>query len=307
MICLIALVVFGVLAIFSAKHRPLAREALDCVLRRITFRPCVANLDQKLKGQTAGWLLEHAPWLAKPVYKNFEFISWVFTFLLFLSIAGSLWGFYNWWAYGNCNGPEQTGFCVFNAVAKGEGLNWGSLLGLKPALTRPEGKAGWLIGSPDAELTVIEFGCYSCPYTKQAEPVVKQLLEHYQGRVNVLFKVFPIPAHPYAKEMALAAEAAGMQGKWLEMHEKLFERQDFARLNGEKEIKAIAGSLGLDLERFERDFKSAQAFERVVATSAEGEKAGIYGTPTFFIGEKTVVGPKEFEEMRALIDGELGK
>ena len=235
MICLIALVVFGVLAVFSAKYRPLAREAFDCVLRRITFRPCVANLDQKLKGATAGWLLEHAPWAARGVYKNFELLSWVFTLLMIASLLGVGWGLYNWWAFGNCNGPGQTGFCVFNAVAKGEGLDFGALLGLKPALVRPEGKAGWLMGSPDAELTIVEFGCYACPYTKKAEPAVKELLEKYKGHVNVLFKAFPLPNHPYAKEMALAAEAAGMQGQWLEMHDQLFERQDRVRLDGEKE------------------------------------------------------------------------
>src|SRR3989338_5438375 len=138
MICLIALVVFGVLALFSAKYRPVAREAFDCVLRRITFRPCVANLDQRIKGQTSAWLLEHAPWASRFFYKNFELLSWALTLLMIWSIVAAGLGVYNWWAFGNCNGPGQTGFCVFNAVAKGEGLDFGALLGLKPALVRPE-------------------------------------------------------------------------------------------------------------------------------------------------------------------------
>lgn len=120
MICLIALIVFGFLAIFSATHRPLAKEALDCVLRKTTFRPCKTNLDQRLRSQFTGMIMKRSPKLAGFTFKYFTILSWIFVLLLTLSTVYSGIGIYNYVKYGNCNGPHNAAFCIFNPVDSGE-------------------------------------------------------------------------------------------------------------------------------------------------------------------------------------------
>ncbi len=113
MICLIALVVFGILGIFSVGYRKIAREAFDCIFRRVTFRPCTSGLDVRLKSGITGKLMQKSPRVAGAVYRHFEVISWFFTVLMIVSIILSARGMYYLVKYGNCNGP-QGGICIFS-------------------------------------------------------------------------------------------------------------------------------------------------------------------------------------------------
>jgi len=112
MICIIALVVFGIMGIFSATHRELAKDAFDCVFRRVTLRPCNTGFDEKMKGMIVGRLLLKSPTAAKHVNRHFELLSWLFLAITAVSLAYSAWGAYNYWAYGNCNGPQSSEFCI---------------------------------------------------------------------------------------------------------------------------------------------------------------------------------------------------
>ena len=120
MICVIALIVFGVLAIFSATHRPLAKEAFDCVFRKITFRKCHTDLDRRIKGDIVGRAMKRSPWFARFLHKWFAVISWIFLIIFILSIVQSGISVYNWVAYDNCNGPNSDGYCVLNAIELSE-------------------------------------------------------------------------------------------------------------------------------------------------------------------------------------------
>ena len=101
MICLIALVVFGIMGIFSMKYRVIAKEALDCVFRRVTLRKCETGLDRRLKSQITGNLMRKSPVLGRFTFRHFEVISWVFTIILLASIVQSGISTYNFIAYGN--------------------------------------------------------------------------------------------------------------------------------------------------------------------------------------------------------------
>ena len=114
MICFIALIVFGILGIFSATHRKMAKEAFDCVFRRLTLKPCESGLDKRMKSHITGVLMRRNQKIAKFTYKNFEAISWLFTILMVFSIVFSGIGIYNYVAYGNCNGPHSDEFCIFD-------------------------------------------------------------------------------------------------------------------------------------------------------------------------------------------------
>ncbi|MFH1622894.1 MAG: hypothetical protein ABIA12_00010 [Candidatus Aenigmatarchaeota archaeon] len=115
MICVIALFVFAVLGVFSARYRPLAREAFRCTFLKITLRPCETGLDDRIKSKLVSKLLPRAPRAARFVYKNFEVLSWAFTLLFFASMIYSAYSLYNLYAYGTCD--PNTGVCLFNIKA----------------------------------------------------------------------------------------------------------------------------------------------------------------------------------------------
>jgi len=118
MICLIALVVFGVLAIFSAKYRGYFKEAADCVFRRMTLRKCTTSFDKKMKVKISSKLSSKSKKLGSFTFKHFESLSWIVTIIMIVSLVYSAFfgfmGVYNWYVFGNCNGPDSNAACVFN-------------------------------------------------------------------------------------------------------------------------------------------------------------------------------------------------
>ena len=116
MICFVALLVFAILGIFSASHRELAKEAFDCVFRRITLRKCETSFDKKMRMKISTGLLKKSPALGGFVHKNFEILSWAMTIIMMVSLVYGVWGVYNYAAYGNCYGPNSTEYCVYDAV-----------------------------------------------------------------------------------------------------------------------------------------------------------------------------------------------
>lgn len=102
-ICLVAMVVFAVLGLFSAKYRKWAKEAFDCVARRLTLRPCKTEFNQKVRAKLTGKLMGKSPGLARFTHRHFEAISWVFTIVLFLSLAYTAYSVYNLAVFGTCD------------------------------------------------------------------------------------------------------------------------------------------------------------------------------------------------------------
>ena len=111
-LCIVAMVVFSVLSMGSAKYRPMAREALRCVFKNLTFSPCDVKIEQKIKGKVTAKLLRF-PTLARFFYRNFKVISWAFTISFFASLAYSIYAIYNYFAYGTCE-PGQV--CPLNEI-----------------------------------------------------------------------------------------------------------------------------------------------------------------------------------------------
>jgi len=116
MICFIGLIVFAILGIFSASHRALAKEAFDCVFRRMTLRKCESAFDQKMKMKISTGLLKRSPTAGKFVHKHFELISWALTLSLILSLVFGVWGIYNYVTYGNCNGENSSEYCIYEDI-----------------------------------------------------------------------------------------------------------------------------------------------------------------------------------------------
>ena len=111
-LCIVALVVFSVMSVGSAKYKKLAREALRCVFKTLTLSPCDVALEQRVKGKITAKLLG-TPRLARVFYRNFTVISWLFTLTFFASLIYSAYSFYNFFVYGSC---EPGSVCVLTFI-----------------------------------------------------------------------------------------------------------------------------------------------------------------------------------------------
>ncbi len=312
-LCIIAAIVLSVLAIFSASHRKLAIESWKCVFNMVQLRPCETGFDEKIKAQVVGAMMLHSKTLARFTYKYFTLLSWIFVILSLVSMFFFVQGIYLFALYGNCNGPNSTEFCIYHGLIGGGASSTNNATVSTPdQLIPPTSLIGHSLGPIDAPVTIIEFGCYSCPFTARSEPVVKQVLNDYQGKVRFIFKPFPLPNHPFSREAAHAAECAGLQDKYWEYRDALFARQAEWRENGNPVFQDIANGLGLNETEFTQCMQGAsqtcQLIDQTIdKTFQEGLDAKIYGTPTFFINGKPLVGPQPYENFKALIDAELAK
>jgi protein-disulfide isomerase len=136
-------------------------------------------------------------------------------------------------------------------------------------------------GDASARVTLVEYGDYECPYCGQAYPIVKAIQRRLGAHLRFVFRNFPLrEAHPFAEGAAEAAEAAGSQGSFWEMHDLLFENQE--DLEGESLVR-YAQRVVSDAERWVRDMNNRAFRERVDEDFKSGMRSGVNGTPTFFI------------------------
>ncbi len=148
-------------------------------------------------------------------------------------------------------------------------------------LTPPVGERDHVEGPSDASVTLVEYGDYECPYCGQAYSIIKDTQQRLGGRLRFVFRNFPITtSHPHAERAAEAAEAAGAQGKFWEMHDMLYENQDALE---DEDLRRYAEQLGLDLERFDQDLTEHRFAHRVREDFLSGARSGVNGTPTFFV------------------------
>lgn len=302
-LCFIALGVFGVMGIFSAKYRPYAKEAFNCVIKKMTLRKCDSALDLKIKSEIVGRLIAVNKSVAAVTNRHFELLSWAFTILMLGSFAYSVYSIYNYVQYGNCNGPESTEACFLDPAATGE--HGFSRHGEASALSYPPTLDGHGRGNGNARLTIIEYGCYSCPYTKKSEEITDRVLREYGDQVNFIFKPMPIDKHPHAWDAANAAECADEQGWYWEYKKALFDNQHEFRTNGISVLKSLARGIVPNQTQFDSCVDANKYFDKVERIHAEGMGIGIYGTPTFFIGDETFVGHTSYETLKNAIEKEL--
>jgi protein-disulfide isomerase len=143
------------------------------------------------------------------------------------------------------------------------------------------GERDHVAGPADAAVTLVEYGDYECPHCGRAYPIVKQIQKKMGRRLRFVFRNFPLKeSHPHAEHAAEAAEAGAAQGKFWEMHDRLFERQ-FAL--EDSSLVEYAAELGLDVERFVRELAAGTYGPRVREDFRSGVSSGVNGTPTFFI------------------------
>lgn len=154
-------------------------------------------------------------------------------------------------------------------------------------------------GQPDADVLIIEYGDFQCPYCARAHPTLAGLQKQYGERIALVYRHLPLGMHPYAETAAEAAEAAGAQGKFWEMHDTLFAHQ--AQM-APAQLPLLAQGLGLDASRFDADLAARAHRERVRAQAEEGQALGASGTPSFFINGERYEGDSDRESLTAAVE-----
>lgn len=157
-------------------------------------------------------------------------------------------------------------------------------------------------GQADAKVTIVVFDDYQCPYCARLERFVEQVLEQFPTGVKYVIKHFPLSSHAFAHNGAMAALAAGKQGKFWEFHGRLLENHD--QVN-EQKIQDIAGELKLDMERFKKDRQSASSRKLIQEDIKNGRDIGVSGTPSAFINGKRIRN-QDLGRLPELIIRELG-
>jgi Na+/H+ antiporter NhaA len=154
-------------------------------------------------------------------------------------------------------------------------------------------------GPLDAPVTLVEYGDYECPYCGRAAPVIRELLSRFDGRLRFVWRHLPLTdVHPNAALAAQAAEAAGAQGRFWEMHDLLFEHQDAL---DPASLRRNAAQLGLDVPAFEADLRDGRHAGRVAQDVNSAEEAGVAGTPSFFVNEVRYRGAYDVESLDRLV------
>ncbi len=136
-------------------------------------------------------------------------------------------------------------------------------------------------GNEKSGITLVEYGDFECPYCGEAYPIVKEIQKIKGDVLRFVFRNFPLSEmHRHALRAAYAAEAAGKQGKFWEMHDLLFENQENL---DDKDLRLYAEELSLDMNKFAKDMDSDDVAKKVQEDIMGGIQSGVNGTPTFFI------------------------
>lgn len=148
-------------------------------------------------------------------------------------------------------------------------------------LTEPVGEGDHTIGSPDAPVTLVEYGDFQCPHCRAAHPVVKVVLERMGDQVRFVYRHFPITStHPHAQHAAEAAESAGAQGEFWAMHDLIFRNQEALE---DDDLISYAEKIGIDASRVATELSEGTHEDKVRKDFRSGVRSGVNGTPTFFI------------------------
>lgn len=298
MICIIALVIFSILGIFSATHRALAKEALDCVLRRVTFRPCNTGFNEKIKGKIIGKVLSRSVFLARIFNIHFELISWIFVVLTIGSTFFVIKGGYNYYLYGSCNGLNKSGFCALDPTGENNKISPVTTTQCSPQAQSEENLTlndvnldSFPTKNRNSENKIVFIGCYGCEYSRKAYPLIQKLISkgntsftyiHYPAKEKTNF----LSEYVYCTNQQNGERFWGFNASLFKSSEKDLLRQDY--------IDDLANQNGYDVDKLKTCLKQQTTTVAVEQQLAEISKTHFYGTPTIFINGKAFVGPKPY-------------
>jgi protein-disulfide isomerase len=217
--------------------------------------------------------------------------------VLIVALAGG------WWFYNKAAAPTVKNTNTVKTTA--------NVKTPTPATTNiPGAQPPNMLGSPNSAVVVEEFADFQCPTCGVMHPKVKEVVSTYGSRIKFIFRNFPLPMHDKSYDAAVAAEAAGLQGKYWDMQNLIFTNQQSWSANPDynKIWEGYADKIGLDVEKFKNDIAGLNAKARVDADLQRGRALNISSTPTIFVnGVSIPFEQMNVESMRQIIDAELAK
>lgn len=172
------------------------------------------------------------------------------------------------------------------------------------ALISSDYDGGWIKGSESAKAILVEYSDFQCPACRLYEPMLKQLEQDFGNELKIIYRHFPLAQiHKNALGAALASEAAGLQGKFWEMHDLLFANQDAWKdlTDAKRLFKSYAKTIGLDIPKFSADMESSAVLNSVKESYSSGVKLGLQGTPSFFLSGSKIDNPYNYDQFKNLI------
>ena len=310
MFCIVAFVVLSILGIFSAANRALAKEALDCVGRRVTLRPCNTGFDEKIKAKILGSVIMRSEAAARFINRFFEPLSWIFFIAMLASTIFAVRGVYLFYVTGSCNGLNSTAFCVFDpngnnnqvtAVSSNcyvnpptesdltlEGADFSSFPVINPTVT---------------DNKIVFIGCYACDYTRAAYPVMRELAQKFN--VNMIYADYPVKEKTdYLSRVDYCVNKASTDKFW-KLNDALFATADKSNLENTDYVTQLMSSAGLDTAQMNVCINDPQTETAVQNQLTEIKKTKFYGTPTIFINGEAFVGPKPYRVYAIKLKGLL--
>ncbi|MEK7558481.1 MAG: DsbA family protein [Patescibacteria group bacterium] len=168
----------------------------------------------------------------------------------------------------------------------------------------------WTKGGKDAKVILVEYSDFQCPACGAYYSVTKQLVEEFGGNIAFIYRHFPLrQIHQNAELAARAAESAGKQGKFWEIHDIIFENQEewSSQRNAEEFFERYAKSLDLNMEKFKSDLVSKEIKDEVAADYQSGLLFKVNATPTFFLNGEKLQNPRNYEEFKSLIQAAISQ
>ncbi len=297
MFCIIAFVVFSILGIFSATHRDLAKEALSCVFRRITLRPCDTGFKEKVKSRLTAKLATRSAFAARMFNRYAEVLSWIFFILMAWSMIWMVRGGVNFYLYGSCNGLNSTGFCMFDPSGENS-----KVTSITPGecTTKPVTEANITLGnlklqnyphqSPSgAEDKLVFIGCYNCDYTRKAYPMIQEILK--LKPIDYTFIHFPAkPETKYLSSYVYCANKLDPDKFWT-LNDSIFASTPEDIVVPEF-VNGLVKKAGYNPDAILECVNDPATADAVKNQEDEVISTGLYGTPTIFINDRVFVGPK---------------
>jgi protein-disulfide isomerase len=167
----------------------------------------------------------------------------------------------------------------------------------------------YLPASSSAKVTLVEFGDYECPACAVYSPMIKQLLTENAGKLNYVFRNYPLTQHKNAPISSSAVEAAGLQGKYWEMQEKVYATQsEWSSLPDPTSVFiGFAKDLGLNTDKFTADLSLDSIKAKIQSDTNDGKAVNLTETPTFYLNGQKLILTGTFEQMKSLVTAELNK
>jgi len=306
MFCVIALVVLSILGIFSASNRHLAKEALDCVLRRVTLRPCTTGFDEKMKAKILGVVITRSEGAAIFLNHNFERLAWAFFLATVLSLVWTVRGFYLFYITGNCNGLNDSSFCLFDpsgANSQFSSSGPGCAVSDNPikdvTLTNVD-LTGLPILNANGTDKIVMIGCYACDYTRKVYPEIRQLVQKYN--VQFIFADYPVKeSSDYLSRVGACVYQVDPEKFW-PLTDQLFAA-DKPNLGDTAFVDGLLTNLGLDPAEINACAADPQTEAVVSEQLHQIRNTNFPGTPTLFVNGVAAVGPRPYRVYAILLRG----